>query len=441
MPRLTERAVDRAKPRSAKYEIPCSVVAGFFVRVLPSGKKAYYARYRNSAGKDRRVRLGLTTELSFAEASQRALEILHGAGGAPGEPAPKAARKPAKRKVRSASRPPADECPLFGDFAERFLDEYVDARLKPTTQKKYRMSMEKNLLPQFGQRRLDEIEFAEVSKYHASMRRTPAHANYTLALLSSVYSRAIEWGVLDRSFVSPTRGVKKFPTRSRERFLTAKERATLDRFLENALTIPSNRAGGLRWHSVAAIRLLALTGMRRSEVLDLTWEMVDYRHRCFRLPESKTGQKVVPVSSSALELVRECRKVWESCSHRPKPTNVIYSKNGTPVDPTVLTATWCERVRCRIPGFEKVRLHDLRHSAASDALMAGVPLAVVGKILGHRKPETTARYAHIADSVVSDAVEAMSQAIEHGTRTGRRAGRSGHSSPAGKGGRRDDEDG
>ena len=87
---------------------------------------------------------------------------------------------------------------------------------------------------------------------------------------------------------------------------------------------------------------------------------------------------------------------------------------------TQANATWCERVRSRIPGFEKIRLHDLRHSAASDALMAGVPLAVVGKILGHRKPETTARYAHIADAVVTDAVEAMSQAIEHGNRTGKR---------------------
>ena len=73
--------------------------------------------------------------------------------------------------------------------------------------------------------------------------------------------------------------------------------------------------------------------------------------------------------------------------------------------------------------MESFRLHDLRHSAASDALMAGVPLAVVGKILGHRKPETTARYAHIADEVLSDAVETMSQAISHNTRTGERQGR------------------
>jgi len=412
MPRLTERAVERAKPRDTKYELSCSVIPGFMLRVLPSGKKSYYVRYRDDAGKDRRVRLGLTTNLSFAEASQLAMAKVSGFESPSEETKQRTTRQPAVASTR--------QCPRLQDFAGRFLEEYVDARLKPTTQKKYRMSMVKSVVPHFGKLRLDEIKFADVSRYHSSKRKTPAHANYTLALLSSMYSRAIEWGVLDRSFVPPTRGVKKFPTRSRERFLTAQERATLNRFLDHALTIPSNRAGGLRWHSVAAIRLLALTGMRRSEVLDLTWEMVDYRHHCFRLPDSKTGQKVVPVSTSALDLVRECRKVWESCSHTPKPATVIFSKNGSAVDPTVLTATWCERVRSRIPGFGKVRLHDLRHSAASDALMAGVPLAVVGKILGHRKPETTARYAHIADSVVTDAVEAMSQAIEHGNRTGKR---------------------
>jgi len=192
--------------------------------------------------------------------------------------------------------------------------------------------------------------------------------------------------------------VKKFPTKSRERFLTPEERATLEAFLERAQNTEGNQYGHLRWHSVAAIRLLALTGMRRDEVLNLTWDMVDYRHRCFRLPDSKTGQKVVPVSDDTLELVRECRRVWEACAHDPKPRYVIYSRMGTRVRSAALSATWSRRVRDRIPGFEGVRLHDLRHSAASDALMAGVPLAVVGKILGHRRPETTARYAHIADS-------------------------------------------
>jgi len=190
--------------------------------------------------------------------------------------------------------------------------------------------------------------------------------------------------------------------------------------LEHALTLRSNQSGRLRWQSVAAIRLLALTGMRRDEVLDLTWDMVDYHHRCLRLPDSKTGQKVVPVSDDALDIIRECRRAWETCDHNPKPRYVLLSRTGKRILSSSLTRTWCRNVRSRIPGFEDVRLHDLRHSMASDALMAGVPLAVVGKILGHRRVETTARYAHIADSVLSDAVQTVSRAIKHSVQTGQR---------------------
>ncbi len=252
------------------------------------------------------------------------------------------------------------------------------------------------------------------------MSETPPMANNALVVLSSIYSRAIEWGVLPRDFMPPTRGIKKFKERTRERFLTPKERARLDRFLDAALEIPCYQTGHIGWGAVAAIRLLAMTGMRRTEVLDLTWDMVDYRHRCFRLPESKTGQKVVPVSRQALDLVRECRRRWKTCRFDPKPQNVIYSRNGKRMEPSSLSRTWITSVRNRIKGLEDVRLHDLRHSMASDAIMAGVPLAVVGKILGHRKPETTARYAHIADSVLSDAVEKVAEAIERSTKTGGR---------------------
>ena len=476
MPRLTERAVLRAKPRAKRYELSCSILAGFLMRVLPSGKKSYYVRFRDDAGKDRRVRLGDTTELSFDDAREMAVARLSArqadgpragggvargleaevvrlaehplargvaagarAGGpdrsradviarAVGPGAQLDSASPERAAAHSAARSLStgrgerrtSSVPLLRDFAERFMQEHVYARLKKPTQTKYRQMLNRNVIPAFGDRRLDTLEFSDITRFHTSMRSIPYEANANLQVLSSLYSRAIEWGVLERGFTPPTRGVKKFPTKSRERFLTPEERATLEAFLERAQKTEGNQYGHLRWHSVAAIRLLALTGMRRDEVLNLTWDMVDYRHRCFRLPDSKTGQKVVPVSDDTLELVRECRRVWESCTHDPKPRYVIYSRMGTRVRSAVLSATWSRRVRDRIPGFEGVRLHDLRHSAASDALMAGVPLAVVGKILGHRRPETTARYAHIADSVVSDAVQAMSRAIRHSSRTGKR---------------------
>ncbi len=417
MPRLSERLVARAKPRKTKYELSCSVLTGFVLRVLPSGKKAYYIRTRDAAGKDCRRRLGSTTEMSFAEATALASEVLSRMRP------PSAQQRPAALPQRPVLERSA--CPCVREFGERFLREHANVRLKPPTQRKYRQMLARNIVPAFGEMALDELSFADVSRFHASMSDTPYEANANLLLLSSMYHRAVEWGVLERSYTLPTRGVKKFPARSRERFLSPEERATLDAFLDRALAIPANKAGHLRWHSVAAIRLLAMTGMRRSEVLDLKWRMVDYRHRCLRLEDSKTGQKVVPVSDDVLALIRECREVWQRCTHRPRPEYVIYSRMGGRVANSTLTATWSTGVRDRIPGFEGVRLHDLRHSAASDALMAGVPLALVGKILGHRRPETTARYAHIADSVMSDAVDAMSRAIRHGTKTGKRLRRGG----------------
>lgn len=414
MPRLTQRTVARAKARKAKYELSCSILTGFMLRVLPSGKKAYYVRYRDEFGKDRRSRIGATSEVSFTEAVQRATEQLSGYI-VPG--AKRAATT--KRAVTLASAVNEQETALlFEQFAGRFMREHVDIHLKAKTRENYCHILKARLVPAFEGCRLDEIEFSDVARFHASMSRTPYIANACLLILSSVYSRALEWGVLGRGFMPPTRGVKKFKARARERFLTPKERARLDRFLDQAITAkPRHR---LAWNAVAAIRLLAMTGMRRDEVLNLTWEMVDYRHRCLRLPDSKTGAKVVPVSRRALELVRECRRRWSNCSFDPKPDYVIYSRNGKRLCSSSLSKTWSLRIRDRIPGFKGVRLHDLRHSMASDAIMAGVPLAVVGKILGHRRPETTARYAHIADSVLSDAVEKISEAMEHNQRTGRR---------------------
>ena len=414
MTRLTERAVARAKARKTKYEISCSLLTGFMLRVLPSGKKAYYVRYRDDEGKDLRIRLGGTTELSFAEAKRLAAAKL-------GHAATKTETQiETQIETQVAKKRPSPRAPLFRDFASRFLREYAKTRLKPNTRDHYRRCLSARLVPHFGDHHIDQISFADVAGFHAGMSETPYMANNALVILSSIFSRAIEWGVLPREFMPPTRGVKRFKEKSRERFLTPAERARLDRFLDAAREVPRGAPGHIAWGAVSAIRLLAMTGMRRTEICDLTWEMVDYRHRCFRLPESKTGQKVVPVSSRVLDLVRECRSKWKACSFDPKPRFVVFSQNGQRLEPSSLSRTWCTGVRDRIPGLEGVRLHDLRHSMASDAIMSGVPLAVVGKILGHRKPETTARYAHIADTVLNDAVEMVAETIHRSTMTGQR---------------------
>ncbi len=408
MPTLTKRTVERAKPRKARYELTCGTLKGFILRVLPSGKKAYYVRYRTAEGKDVRERIGVVTDIEFANARAFAQSRLL-AVGAPSE-------------SRRLTTPPrrASNLPRLDDFAERFIHEHVDVRLKRYSREKYRQLLRTAILPRFGKHRLDEINRADVIRWHGKMRETPYEANAALVLLSSIYGRAKEWDVVDATFTPPTRHVKKFPGKSRERFLSPEERVRLEVALDRGLSLNRNEHGALRWESVAAIRILAYTGMRRGEVCDLTWPMVDWRHRCLRLPDSKTGKKTVPLSAAALEILRACQKRAKARGSRS--VYVVPNKHGAAIRPSTLTATWV-RIRDRLPGFERVRLHDLRHSAASDAINAGVPLAVVGKILGHRKPSTTARYAHISDKALAAGVELMGSAISAHSRKKPRARR------------------
>ena len=200
-----------------------------------------------------------------------------------------------------------------------------------------------------------------------------------------LFVKAIDWGLLPETHPKPTRSIRYFRERKRDRFLTPDERARLEAVLREGEETPPGREGAIRWATAAAIRLLALTGMRRSEVIHLQWSMVDARHRCLRLPDSKTGQKVVPVGKPVIELLQ----TLEVRRRRGVPW-VLYSRTGGRIFETSLADSW-DRIRKRA-GLDEVRLHDLRHSAASDALMAGVPLEVVSKILGHHDPNFTRRF-------------------------------------------------
>ena len=126
-----------------------------------------------------------------------------------------------------------------------------------------------------------------------------------------------------------------------------------------------------------------LTGLRRDEILTLTWPMVDWQHACFHLPDTKTGQRSVAISGEVVALLREIH----DATGNPRSGLVVRGSRGTKL--SWINETW-DRVRKAV-GIPDVRLHDLRHSFASDALMAGVPLAIVGEMLGHKQPTTTQR--------------------------------------------------
>ena len=160
--------------------------------------------------------------------------------------------------------------------------------------------------------------------------------------------------------------------------------------------------GAVDPYAAAAIRVLILTGARRGEILSLQWSWVDAGASVARLPDSKSGKKVLHLSAPALALLQGLRRL------EGNPHVIVGKKPGSSL--VGLPKIW-ERVRARA-GLADVRLHDLRHSFASVAAVSGTSLLVIGKLLGHAQYATTLRYAHLARDPVTAAGDAVARLID-----------------------------
>ena len=211
--------------------------------------------------------------------------------------------------------------------------------------------------------------------------------NRAFEILRSMMFRAEDWGFRDRG-TNPCVGIRKNPRRNIARFLDSDELARLGKALD---------AHEARWpEAVAAIRLLALTGCRRSEVLNLRWR--DIRKNAIALPDSKTGPRAVPLGASA-------RAIVDALPGPRRKDAFLFPKNAGRRSPFNIVACW-HTVRADAK-LGRLRLHDLRHTAASHAVMSGENLPLVGKLLGHRRHETTAGYAHLADAHLVETAEKL----------------------------------
>ena len=147
------------------------------------------------------------------------------------------------------------------------------------------------------------------------------------------------------------------------------------------------------------IRLLLLTGCRRSEILRLRWSEVD-RDR-LALADGKIGPRIVPLNTQA-------RRILERRPHGGSP--FVFPSPRDPARPRSRNLAFWYRAR-REAGIEDVRLHDLRHTHASHAVLNGVPVPVVSRLLGHSDVRTTLRYAHLGDREIEEAAERVGQSI------------------------------
>ena len=408
MPTLTVKAIERAKPRARKFEISCTSVRGLILRVLPSGKKVLLYRQKSSDG-DTKVRLGLygdgtgeTITLSVAREQASRLAVLGTAAAPNPSPPPASAAAPLRAEPEI----------MFSDLAALFMRRHVETEaLRDSTRANYRKAISELLLV-WGARSLESIRFADVEEFHRSNGHRKSAANNYLRIAHLMFEKAAQWELTERR--NPARGVKLFPENKRKRYLSAEERSRLNRVLEEALqrvhrTDESRTAPWARWSHVYAVRLLLLTGMRMSEVLDLEWSWISRERLEIILPQSKTGQSVRPISPAVLDLLDELETY-----RRPDIPQVVYSKNDRRIHRSSLGLTW-GRLRAAA-GLEDVRIHDLRHSAASAAINAGCTLKEVSVLLGHRNPKTTARYAHLSEGAGRAAAKRMTDAIQRDER-------------------------
>jgi len=217
-------------------------------------------------------------------------------------------------------------------------------------------------------------------------------------LVSAIFAFAIERGLCTDN---PARGVKKAPVRKVERFLSEAEIARL----AEALDAETQRTGNS--YPSAAIKLLLLTGCRRGEIVNLRWECVDFEHECLRLPDSKTGAKVVYLNAPARALLQALPRM----ASNPRVIPGMKAESAS----AAIDNAW-PSVR-KAAGLADVRLHDLRHSFASVGAAGGLSPPIIGALLGHKHATTTARYAHLSadplraanDTVGARIAAAMSQ--------------------------------
>ena len=236
--------------------------------------------------------------------------------------------------------------------------------------------------PTLGNKLVNDITREMIDRVHKRRVSAPYSANRTLALLSRLFSLAETWGMRVQGS-NPCRGVERYKEHSRERYLTAAELgrlgAAMEKMLDAALIYPE---------AVAAIRLLLLTGARRNEILTARWDWVARESRLIMLPDSKTGKKNIYLSNDAfnvLDWIKEINRDDASPYILPGKTK------GKPLNN--LSKSW-HRL-CIEAELDGVRLHDLRHTAASIAVGQGASLSLIGRLLGHTQAQTTMRYAHV----------------------------------------------
>ena len=398
--RLTKRTVDAARPRARRYIIWDRELKGFGLRVEASGTKSFILRYRPGGGRKaplRQMAIGrfgpLTVEQARIEAREKLGMV---AGGA----------DPAHDRIEKRGEMTVSE------LCDLYMREGI-AMKKASTVATDKGRIKRHIKPLLGRYQIGSLRRADIERFmtdiahgrtagvyktgprgKALVRGGRGTASRTVGLLGAVFTFAV-----DRDLVafSPVRGIKRYRDQRNQMYLGLDGLRQLGRVLSELEMEGSCIIG------VDCLRLLAMTGARKSEITKLMWSEVDLEHARLCLLDSKTGAKTIPLGRSAVELIDK-QVPMEGC---------VYVFPSERADGAThyqgIEKIWKKvRVKLEMP---HLRIHDLRHSFAAVGATHGQSLPIIGAILGHREVSTTQRYAHLADYPVQRAANQISGKI------------------------------
>jgi integrase len=373
-----------------------SELRGLGLRVTKNGARAWVLNYR-ARGLSRRMTIGDADAwpLALAREEARRLRRLVDLGQDPLE----------QREAQRAA-------PTVADLVERWRED-VAPKKRERSRGEDGSLIRQWLIPELGKELVAEVRRADVEKLHNKITKygAPVRANRAIAMLSRLFNLAIRW---EMRADNPAQGIERNQETRRHRYLDIDE---LGRLLI-ALSEHRNQ------QAADIIRLLLLTGARRSEVLNMEWNQLDLAPETatWSKPAAMTKQRQlhhVPLSGPALQLLQTIKAEAEAQAMRRgrEISRWVFPANGR-LDKPIGDVKHSWATICRKAGIEDLHLHDLRHSYASlVASYSSANLPIIGQLLGHTQASTTARYTHLlVDPLreVTERVGALIAAVEAG---------------------------
>jgi integrase len=386
---LTDAVVKRlplpAKGNKIAYD---DIVPGLGCRVTANGARAFILNYiTRERGRERRYTIGSAEHWKATDAREEAKRL--------------------RREIDQGGDPLEDleaarAAPTMAELIDRFLAEHA-VRLRPSTRDAYKRMIDLHVRPHFGKhRKVADAGFEDIDALHRKITKSGATymANRVVAVLSKMFSLAVRWRMRADN---PVKGVEHNPESKRKRYVKPDE---LPKLIEALDAYPDQQIANV-------FRLLLLTGARRGEVLSIEWAAVDLTTGIWTKLGSTTKQKtdhVVPLSAPARLLLREIQDEYvRGHPGKPLPQYVFRSSNSDSDHLVDIQGAW--RALTKAAGITGLRIHDLRHSFASQLASGGASLHLIGSLLGHSNPATTHRYAHLFDDPQRAAVEKVGAAI------------------------------